>query len=74
MFAKTRGNVPLKKASFNHSLAGVASMCVSLTISLYYNTIIAWILWYLFNSFQETLPWSQCPMNANLTGSALLVL
>uniref|UniRef100_A0A671UEK5 Transporter n=1 Tax=Sparus aurata TaxID=8175 RepID=A0A671UEK5_SPAAU len=47
---------------------GVASMCVSLTISLYYNTIIAWILWYLFNSFQETLPWSQCPMNANLTG------
>ncbi|KAI3360939.1 hypothetical protein L3Q82_013151 [Scortum barcoo] len=47
---------------------GIASMCVSLTISLYYNTIIAWILWYFFNSFQDPLPWSQCPMNANLTG------
>ncbi|XP_042278749.1 solute carrier family 6 member 19b [Thunnus maccoyii] len=47
---------------------GIASMCVSLTISLYYNTIIAWILWYFFNSFQEPLPWSHCPMNANLTG------
>lgn len=52
------------------SLAGIASMCVSLMISLYYNTIIAWILWYFFNSFQEPLPWSRCPMNANLTGSA----
>ncbi|CAL8354240.1 unnamed protein product [Arctogadus glacialis] len=46
---------------------GVASMCVSLLISLYYNTIIAWILWYLFNSFQDPLPWSQCPLNANAT-------
>ncbi|XP_071372144.1 solute carrier family 6 member 19b [Centroberyx affinis] len=47
---------------------GIASMCVSLMISLYYNTIIAWILWYFFNSFQESLPWSQCPLNASLTG------
>ncbi|KAM3613679.1 uncharacterized protein V6R79_003505 [Siganus canaliculatus] len=37
--------------------------------NLYYNTIIAWILWYLFNSFQEILPWSQCPLSANLTGA-----
>ncbi|XP_033837410.1 solute carrier family 6 member 19b [Periophthalmus magnuspinnatus] len=47
---------------------GIASMGVSLTISLYYNTIIGWILWYLFNSFQDSLPWSQCPINSNLTG------
>lgn len=46
-------------------------MLVSLTVSLYYNTIIAWILWYFFNSFQEPLPWSQCPLNANLTGIAI---
>ncbi|XP_056141700.1 solute carrier family 6 member 19b [Lampris incognitus] len=46
---------------------GIASMCVSLTVSLYYNTIIAWILWYFFNSFQNPLPWSQCPFNANST-------
>uniref|UniRef100_A0AAQ5Z3V8 Transporter n=1 Tax=Amphiprion ocellaris TaxID=80972 RepID=A0AAQ5Z3V8_AMPOC len=51
-------------------LAGIriASMCISLTVSLYYNTIIAWIMWYFFNSFQDPLPWSQCPMDASLTG------
>ncbi|XP_008293054.1 solute carrier family 6 member 19b [Stegastes partitus] len=47
---------------------GIASMFICLTIALYYNTIIAWIMWYLFNSFQNPLPWSRCPLNANLTG------
>ncbi|XP_041665222.1 sodium-dependent neutral amino acid transporter B(0)AT1-like [Cheilinus undulatus] len=47
---------------------GIASMLVSLLIGLYYNTLIAWILWYLFNSFQNPLPWSQCPLNENGTG------
>ncbi|KAG9345129.1 hypothetical protein JZ751_009672 [Albula glossodonta] len=47
---------------------GIASMCVSTLISLYYNTIMAWVMWYFFNSFQEPLPWSQCPVNANRTG------
>ncbi|XP_052473488.1 sodium-dependent neutral amino acid transporter B(0)AT1-like [Carassius gibelio] len=47
---------------------GIASLCVSFLVSLYYNTIIAWVLWYFFNSFQEPLPWSQCPINANRTG------
>lgn len=43
-------------------------MLVSLLIGLYYNTLIAWILWYLFNSFQDPLPWTQCPLNENRTG------
>nr|XP_013998665.1 unnamed protein product [Salmo salar] len=47
---------------------GVASMVVSFCVSLFYNTILAWVLWYLFNSFQEPLPWSQCPLNHNNTG------
>ncbi|XP_068567033.1 sodium-dependent neutral amino acid transporter B(0)AT1-like isoform X2 [Cebidichthys violaceus] len=47
---------------------GIASMLVSLLIALYYNTLIAWILWYLFNSFQAPLPWTQCPLNDNGTG------
>uniref|UniRef100_A0A3Q3X9S1 Transporter n=1 Tax=Mola mola TaxID=94237 RepID=A0A3Q3X9S1_MOLML len=47
---------------------GVASMLVSLLIGLYYNTLIAWIMWYLFNSFQSPLPWTQCPLNGNGTG------
>ncbi|KAI4574333.1 hypothetical protein MJG53_012509 [Ovis ammon polii x Ovis aries] len=47
---------------------GIASMFVSFMVGLYYNTIIAWVMWYFFNSFQEPLPWSQCPLNANQTG------
>uniref|UniRef100_A0A671U7K8 Transporter n=1 Tax=Sparus aurata TaxID=8175 RepID=A0A671U7K8_SPAAU len=47
---------------------GIASMLVSLLIGLYYNTLIAWIMWYLFNSFQNPLPWTQCPLNDNATG------
>ncbi|XP_074469651.1 sodium-dependent neutral amino acid transporter B(0)AT1-like isoform X1 [Sebastes fasciatus] len=46
---------------------GIASMLVSLLVGLYYNTLIAWILWYLFNSFQDPLPWTQCPLNENGT-------
>nr|XP_014703972.1 sodium-dependent neutral amino acid transporter B(0)AT1 [Equus asinus] len=47
---------------------GIASMFVSLMVGLYYNTIIAWVMWYFFNSFQDPLPWSQCPLNENQTG------
>ncbi|XP_069814683.1 sodium-dependent neutral amino acid transporter B(0)AT1 [Dendropsophus ebraccatus] len=46
---------------------GVASMLVSFLVGLYYNTIIAWVMWYFFNSFQEPLPWSQCPLDKNQT-------
>uniref|UniRef100_A0A5F7ZTL6 Transporter n=1 Tax=Macaca mulatta TaxID=9544 RepID=A0A5F7ZTL6_MACMU len=47
---------------------GLASMLVSFMVGLYYNTIISWIMWYFFNSFQEPLPWSECPLNENQTG------
>ncbi|XP_038164974.1 inactive sodium-dependent neutral amino acid transporter B(0)AT3 [Cyprinodon tularosa] len=47
---------------------GISSMIVSFLVSLYYNTIVAWVLWYFFHSFQEPLPWSQCPLNENKTG------
>ncbi|XP_030644513.1 sodium-dependent neutral amino acid transporter B(0)AT1-like [Chanos chanos] len=47
---------------------GIASMLVSFMVGTYYNTIIAWVMWYFFNSFQEPLPWSQCPINSNKTG------
>ncbi|XP_009897880.2 sodium-dependent neutral amino acid transporter B(0)AT1 [Dryobates pubescens] len=46
---------------------GIAAMCVSFLVGLYYNTIIAWVMWYFFNSFQEPLPWSSCPLNDNRT-------
>ncbi|XP_054619409.1 sodium-dependent neutral amino acid transporter B(0)AT1-like [Dunckerocampus dactyliophorus] len=47
---------------------GIASMLVSFLTALYYNALIAWIMWYLFNSFQSPLPWTQCPLNDNRTG------
>ncbi|XP_030004068.1 sodium-dependent neutral amino acid transporter B(0)AT1-like [Sphaeramia orbicularis] len=47
---------------------GIASMCVSFLVGMYYNTIIAWVMWYFFHSFQSPLPWSQCPLNDNRTG------
>uniref|UniRef100_A0A3B5B1T6 Transporter n=1 Tax=Stegastes partitus TaxID=144197 RepID=A0A3B5B1T6_9TELE len=47
---------------------GIASSIVSLLVSLFYNTILAWVLWYFFHSFQDPLPWSSCPLNENRTG------
>ncbi|KAM4821138.1 sodium- and chloride-dependent transporter XTRP3 [Thomomys bottae] len=47
---------------------GIASMVVAFFVSTYYNIINAWGFWYLFHSFQDPLPWSVCPLNANHTG------
>ncbi|MCJ8750139.1 hypothetical protein PDJAM_G00259120 [Pangasius djambal] len=58
-------NVNMRKYS---GFSGVASMLCSFMVGLYYNTIIAWVMWYFFNSFQDPLPWTQCPLNENRTG------
>ncbi|XP_074844357.1 sodium- and chloride-dependent transporter XTRP3 isoform X4 [Carettochelys insculpta] len=47
---------------------GIASVVVSFFLSMYYNVINAWAFWYLFNSFQDPLPWANCPLNSNHTG------
>ncbi|KAM9113474.1 orphan sodium- and chloride-dependent neurotransmitter transporter NTT5 [Pangshura tecta] len=44
---------------------GFASCVVCGFVSLYYNVIIAWSLFYLGNSFRATLPWASCPLGAN---------
>ncbi|KAI4535970.1 hypothetical protein MG293_014297 [Ovis ammon polii] len=51
-------------------LGGVGLGCftVSFLVSLYYNTVLTWVLWYLLNSFQHPLPWSACPLDLNRTG------
>uniref|UniRef100_A0A2K5E111 Transporter n=1 Tax=Aotus nancymaae TaxID=37293 RepID=A0A2K5E111_AOTNA len=51
-------------------LSGLGLGCVMLSslVSLYYNTILAWVLWYFLNSFQHPLPWSSCPPDLNRTG------
>uniref|UniRef100_H2YE65 Transporter n=1 Tax=Ciona savignyi TaxID=51511 RepID=H2YE65_CIOSA len=68
-FAVGLGNVwrfPYQLQSNGGGL-GICSLFVSFLVGMYYNTIIAWCLWYLCNSFQEPLPWNECPPNANLT-------
>lgn len=49
-------------------------MLVSFVVGMYYNTIMAWVMWYFFNSFQDPLPWSQCPLNENRTGATNRIL
>nr|XP_020448617.1 sodium- and chloride-dependent neutral and basic amino acid transporter B(0+) [Monopterus albus]XP_020448618.1 sodium- and chloride-dependent neutral and basic amino acid transporter B(0+) [Monopterus albus] len=39
---------------------GVAMVMVTLIVSVYYNVIIAYSLYYMFASFQSPLPWSGC--------------
>ncbi|XP_030065559.1 sodium-dependent neutral amino acid transporter B(0)AT3 [Microcaecilia unicolor] len=46
---------------------GISSLFVSFLVGLYYNTILAWVLWYFFHSFQDPLPWKSCPVNDNQT-------
>lgn len=39
---------------------GVASVVLSFIVSIYYNLIITWSLYYFFNSFRDPLPWDGC--------------
>ncbi|KAL3112743.1 hypothetical protein niasHT_019717 [Heterodera trifolii] len=40
---------------------GVAATVVSYFVALYYNVILTWVIYYLFQSFRFELPWSSCP-------------
>ena len=40
---------------------GFAMLATSFYIALYYNVILAWTLFYMFNGFHKELPWSTCP-------------
>lgn len=49
---------------------GISSAIVSFIVALYYNTIIAWCLIYLLHSFENPLPWAECPkrfITSNMT-------
>ena len=46
----------------------MTSMVVSLFIAIYYNMIVGWCFYYLFISFQDPLPYQDCPtINDNMT-------
>lgn len=40
---------------------GIASVMVCLLVGMYYNMIIAWCFYYLFASWQNPLPYRDCP-------------
>uniref|UniRef100_A0A803T174 Transporter n=1 Tax=Anolis carolinensis TaxID=28377 RepID=A0A803T174_ANOCA len=42
---------------------GYGSVVVSFLVSVYYNMIMAWVMWYFINSFRNPLPWSSCPQD-----------
>ncbi|KAM8935248.1 sodium-dependent neutral amino acid transporter B(0)AT2 isoform 2-T2 [Lycaon pictus] len=44
---------------------GFASCVVCFFVGLYYNVIIGWSLFYFSQSFQQPLPWDQCPLVKN---------
>ncbi|XP_016343329.1 sodium- and chloride-dependent GABA transporter 2-like isoform X6 [Sinocyclocheilus anshuiensis] len=39
---------------------GVASQVIVIYLNIYYIVVLAWALFYLFNSFWSTLPWTSC--------------
>jgi len=39
---------------------GVAMVTISLIVSIYYNVIMAYCLFYMFNSMRSVLPWTVC--------------
>uniref|UniRef100_A0A7E4UQ34 Transporter n=1 Tax=Panagrellus redivivus TaxID=6233 RepID=A0A7E4UQ34_PANRE len=47
---------------------GVSASIVSYLVGLYYNVIITWCIFYLYNSFTfGDLPWAVCPVDTNGT-------
>ena len=40
---------------------GVGMAMISFAVGAYYTMISGWSLYYLFNSFQNPLPWASCP-------------
>ncbi|XP_070686236.1 sodium-dependent neutral amino acid transporter B(0)AT2 [Pempheris klunzingeri] len=48
---------------------GFASCMVCFFVALYYNVIISWSLFYFSQSFQQPLPWHECPLVKNKTST-----
>ncbi|XP_045890486.1 sodium- and chloride-dependent GABA transporter 1 isoform X2 [Micropterus dolomieu] len=48
---------------------GLATVVISFVFSTYYNVLMSWALFYLFNSFGATLPWMSCNNTWNTVGN-----
>ncbi|XP_051877681.1 sodium- and chloride-dependent neutral and basic amino acid transporter B(0+)-like [Pristis pectinata] len=56
----SRGPVAVWKAVPIMQGVGITMVLISALVTIYYNCIIAYSLFYLFASFQSPLPWSDC--------------
>ncbi|XP_078403082.1 sodium- and chloride-dependent neutral and basic amino acid transporter B(0+)-like isoform X1 [Cetorhinus maximus] len=56
----SRGPVAVWKAVPILKGVGIAMVLVSTFVTIYYNCIVAYSLYYLFASFQSPLPWADC--------------
>ncbi|KAL4636122.1 sodium- and chloride-dependent GABA transporter 1-like [Arapaima gigas] len=45
---------------------GLATVVISFILCTYYNVLMTWALYYLFNSFGATLPWQSCNNTWNI--------
>ncbi|XP_030623973.1 sodium- and chloride-dependent GABA transporter 1-like [Chanos chanos] len=45
---------------------GASAVVISFIFPAYFNTIISWTLYYLFNTFRATLPWQSCNNTWNI--------
>ncbi|MBN3316730.1 INE protein, partial [Atractosteus spatula] len=45
---------------------GLSTVVISFVLCTYYNVLMAWALYYLFNSFQSPLPWQTCNSTWNI--------
>ena len=48
---------------FSFPGVGITMVLISIFVTIYYNVIIAYSLYYLFASFQRELPWSKCSIS-----------
>ncbi|XP_047236465.1 sodium- and chloride-dependent GABA transporter ine isoform X3 [Girardinichthys multiradiatus] len=48
---------------------GLATIVISFVFCTFYNVLMGWALFYLFNSFRGTLPWSSCNNTWNVVGN-----
>lgn len=75
--SRTRGRIKKYGSTLHRYIYIVGSVHLKVTllsclqvcffVALYYNVIISWSLFYFSQSFQQPLPWHECPLVKNKT-------
>ncbi|TKS78705.1 Sodium- and chloride-dependent GABA transporter 1 [Collichthys lucidus] len=48
---------------------GLATVVISFVFSTYYNVLMSWAFYYMYNSFGASLPWKSCNNTWNAVGN-----